>query len=154
MSRRKRISLDAVDHKLIEILKKNSRTSFKQIAKEVGLSSVAVRNRVNKLVKLGVIKGFFALVDPKELGKELSIVIDVAIDPPQLEQAGNLLSKCDQIIRLYETSDSELHIHAIFKSPDELNNFLKEKVYSLPGILRVRTAMVLKRHKIDPALML
>ncbi|HDI46921.1 MAG TPA: AsnC family transcriptional regulator, partial [Candidatus Methanomethylia archaeon] len=81
MSRRKRTSLDAIDHKLIEILKTNSRTSFKQIAKEVGLSSVAVRNRVNKLVKLGVIKGFFALVDPKELGRELSVIMDVTVNP-------------------------------------------------------------------------
>ncbi len=154
VSRRKRVTLDAVDHKLIEILKENSRASFKQIAKEVGLSSVAVRNRVNKLVKTGVIKGFFALVDPKALGRELSVIMDIAIDPSQLEQAGNILSKYEQIIRLYETSDSELHIHAVFRSPDELSDFLKEKVYSLPGVLRVRTAIVLKRHKVDPALML
>lgn len=154
MSRRKRTSLDAIDHKLIEILKTNSRTSFKQIAKEVGLSSVAVRNRVNKLVKLGVIKGFFALVDPKELGRELSVIMDVTVNPSQLEQVGDLLSKCDQVIRLYETSNSELHVHAIFESPSELGNFLKEKVYPLPGILQVKTAIVLKRHKVDPSLML
>lgn len=51
------ISIDGTDDKILHILIKDARTSLKEMAKECGISSVAVLNRIKRLKKLGVITG-------------------------------------------------------------------------------------------------
>ncbi|RLG73937.1 MAG: AsnC family transcriptional regulator [Thermoprotei archaeon] len=50
--------IDDIDREIIEVLKRNSRTPYTTIAKKLGLSEAAVRKRVSKLLKQGVIKRF------------------------------------------------------------------------------------------------
>jgi len=50
--------IDNIDREIIEVLKRNSRTPYTTIAKKLGLSEAAVRKRVSKLLKQGVIKRF------------------------------------------------------------------------------------------------
>lgn len=52
------LSIDEIDREIIEILKRNSRTSYTLIAKKLGLSEAAVRKRINKLIKRGIIRRF------------------------------------------------------------------------------------------------
>jgi Lrp/AsnC family transcriptional regulator for asnA, asnC and gidA len=63
-----RVSIDAIDAKILKALLKESRTSFTEIAKNCKISVVAVRVRYNKLKKLGVIKGEIMQVNPYSLG--------------------------------------------------------------------------------------
>lgn len=52
------LNIDEIDKEIIEILKRNSRTSYTLIAKKLGLSEAAVRKRINKLIKRGIIRRF------------------------------------------------------------------------------------------------
>lgn len=51
------IDIDEIDSKILHILIQDARTSLKDIAKECGISSVSVLNRIKRLKKLGVITG-------------------------------------------------------------------------------------------------
>ena len=55
--------LDQVDNQILDILKENARTTFSDIGKSVGLSRVAVKNRVEVLEKNGVIQGYKTVVN-------------------------------------------------------------------------------------------
>ena len=57
--------IDETDKKLISILMENSRKSFKDIAKELGMSVITVRKRVQKLVDEGIIKKFTITLNPE-----------------------------------------------------------------------------------------
>ncbi|GBF09650.1 HTH-type transcriptional regulator LysM, partial [Aeropyrum pernix] len=50
--------LDEKDLKLLSILKRNSRTSYSYIARELGITESAVRKRIKRLVRLGVVRRF------------------------------------------------------------------------------------------------
>jgi Lrp/AsnC family leucine-responsive transcriptional regulator len=71
----------AIDDRIIQLLVRNGRAPFAQIAQEVGLSPHAVAERVRRLEARGVITGYTAHVDQGELGRSLTAYIDVRLLP-------------------------------------------------------------------------
>lgn len=67
--------VDTLDSKIIESLKVNSRTSFVEIGKQIGLSPSSVRERVQKLEDTEVIKGYTIQLNTKKLGFGLEVFI-------------------------------------------------------------------------------
>ena len=59
------VPFDELDRKIVTALMANARTSFAEIGAAVGLSSTAVKRRVDRLRETGVITGFTAKVDPR-----------------------------------------------------------------------------------------
>lgn len=69
--------LDQTDLQILNLLTKNSRVQWQEIGEEVHLTGQAVRNRINKLEKLGVIEGYTIKVNPKMIGKELTAFVTI-----------------------------------------------------------------------------
>jgi len=63
------IGLDSVDRRLLALLGANARLSYKELGDAVGLSTAAAFQRVRKLEKAGIIKGYHAEVSPEALGR-------------------------------------------------------------------------------------
>ena len=60
--------LDSVDQQILNLLIENARTSIIEIAEQVGLSRVAVKNRIDALEKSGVIEQYTVVLDPEKIG--------------------------------------------------------------------------------------
>lgn len=79
-----------IDDRIIELLIRNGRASFAQIAEEVGLSAHAVAERVRRLEGRGIIQGYTARIDQRELGRALAAYVDVRLlpttEPEQFER--------------------------------------------------------------------
>ena len=60
--------MDDLNLKIIKQLQQNSRLSFAEIGRNVGLSAPAVAERVQKLEEAGVIKGYSLILDHEKLG--------------------------------------------------------------------------------------
>ncbi|WP_188050961.1 Lrp/AsnC family transcriptional regulator [Flavobacterium sp. GP15] len=67
--------VDAIDLKIIEKLKVNARVSFVDIGKQIGLSPSSVRERIQKLEDMEVIKGYSVELNTKKLGFGLEVFI-------------------------------------------------------------------------------
>jgi Lrp/AsnC family leucine-responsive transcriptional regulator len=63
--------MDDIDRKLLAMLQDNAKLSNAELAESVGLTISSVHERVKKLERKGVIKGYVAVVDPEKLGKPL-----------------------------------------------------------------------------------
>ena len=63
--------LDETDREILELLQRDSRRSFAEIAKAVSLSAPAVKRRVSRLEDLGVIRGYTLQLDHAKLGRPL-----------------------------------------------------------------------------------
>jgi DNA-binding Lrp family transcriptional regulator len=74
------VDIDEVDSKILHILIQDARTSLKEIAKECGISSVSVLNRIKRLKKLGVITGATLFPSVNKLGFEIIATIGMEID--------------------------------------------------------------------------
>ncbi len=146
-------TLDEMDEKIIDILRKDGRASYRDLATHVGISNVAVRDRINKLHKEGYIKGFFALVDAKIAGKTVSVLFDITTVPAEISMVANDLAKCDEVTRIYEKAGaSELIVHALFMELADMQNFIEDTLYKTKGITRVSSSLILKRYKYDPSI--
>ncbi|MGQ0466368.1 MAG: Lrp/AsnC family transcriptional regulator [Sporichthyaceae bacterium] len=62
------MTLDALDARIVALLRANARASFAEIGEDVALSAPAVKRRVDRLLASGAIRGFTAVVDPGALG--------------------------------------------------------------------------------------
>ena len=62
-----RNQLDEIDLNILDIISKNARIPFKDVAAEVGVSRAAVHQRVNRMIDLNVITGSGYHIDPKKI---------------------------------------------------------------------------------------
>jgi Lrp/AsnC family leucine-responsive transcriptional regulator len=69
--------MDVVDRAIIDALRANARSTFAELAREVGLSAPAVHERVGKLEAAGVITGYHAAIAPESLGYSMSALVGV-----------------------------------------------------------------------------
>ena len=117
--------IDNIDRKIIEMLQKNARTSVKEIAKEVFLSSPAVSARIEHMEKTGVISGYHAQVNPILLGYHIKAFVNLEVEPVRKKefypfiQAIPNVTECNCV-----TGDYSMLIEVVFESTVELDHFI------------------------------
>jgi Lrp/AsnC family leucine-responsive transcriptional regulator len=145
--------LDELDTKIIEALRKDGRASYRNLAVQVGISNVAVRDRINKLMKEGYIKGFFASIDSKMIGKSVSVLFDITTSPNELVWVANELTKSEEVTRIYEKAgNSQLIVHALFEDLRDMQEFIESTLYKTKGIVEVQSSLILKKYRYDPSM--
>ncbi|UUZ82003.1 Lrp/AsnC family transcriptional regulator [Paenibacillus sp. P26] len=140
--------VDEIDRRLIALLNANSRASYTELASAVGLSRVAVQNRIQALVESGVIERFACIVNPEKLGITVSAFFNVEVEPKHLMAVADRLAEEPEVTSLYHMSGpSKLHMHGLFASNQEMEAFLQNKLYNLEGITSVDCQILIKRYK-------
>lgn len=135
--------MDETDRQLIEILRGAGRTSYVALAKEVGLSSPAVHERVGKLEAAGVITGYHAAVDPRAIGLDVTALVGVFTQGGHDEVILAELRKMPEIEDCMYVAGDESYFVKI-KAPDMLA--LEQallRIGDLPGVTRTRTTIAL-----------
>lgn len=69
--------MDDVDQTIVALLRKNARRSFQDIGRHVHLSAPAVKRRVDRLERDGVVLGYTAIVDPEAFGWRAEAFVDL-----------------------------------------------------------------------------
>jgi Lrp/AsnC family leucine-responsive transcriptional regulator len=142
------VQIDDIDRRIIKILNANGRISYTDLAKEIGLSRVAVQARVQALQENGVIERFTAVINPEKIGIGVSAFFNVEVEPKHLHEAATALAEEPAVTSLYHmTGPSKLHMHGLFQNNQEMETFLKQKLYKLPGITSVDCQVLITRYK-------
>ncbi|SDN94948.1 DNA-binding transcriptional regulator, Lrp family [Paenibacillus sp. yr247] len=142
------LELDEVDQHILEALHENSRISYTDLAKMIGLSRIAVQQRISSLIEAEVIERFTVVINPAKVGIQVSAFFNVDIEPQFLDEVAEKLSKEPPVTSLYHMSGpSTLHMHGVFKNMHEMENFLLKTLYAMPGIVRVDSQLLLRRYK-------
>jgi len=89
--------LDARDRRILETLSADARISTSELARQVGMSAPAVRERVNRLEKAGVIRGYRADIDPAALGLPVAAWVRVRPGPGQLPKVADLARRSPEV---------------------------------------------------------
>jgi Lrp/AsnC family transcriptional regulator, leucine-responsive regulatory protein len=98
--------LDATDVKLLELLQDDARLSNAELARRVGLSRPAVRERISLLEQSGVIRGYRAEVDATALGWNLEAFIHVRVRDGLYEQAITRLLKHPEVVECHRVASA------------------------------------------------
>ncbi|HVJ50807.1 Lrp/AsnC family transcriptional regulator [Desulfitobacterium sp.] len=140
--------LDEIDREILNLLIDNSRISNAEIARKINLSRVAVRDRIQSLIQRGIIQQFTTILDAEALGYPLAAFFEIEVQPEMLDQVAEELTKqVDVTIVYHMTGPTSLHVHACLRDSQHLSEFLKENIYSIPGVLKVSSYLLLNRYK-------
>jgi Lrp/AsnC family leucine-responsive transcriptional regulator len=90
--------LDAPNRLLIRELQSDARLSLAELGRRVGLSPPAVAERLARLEREGVIRGYRAEVDPRALGLTLAVVIRVRPAPRQIAKVAEAARASDEVV--------------------------------------------------------
>lgn len=135
------------DIELLKLLRENSRMSFVEMAKKLGVTEGAVRKRIKKLEKDRVIKGYTIVVDPKKLGYEIDSFIGLDTLPEKLISVVNQIKEMNEVLSLYISGgDHMILMECWFKSHEELNRFVR-KIEKIVGVTRVCPATIINKVK-------
>ena len=109
--------LDQLDKDIIAALQENARMSFTEIAEMVGVSRVAVKNRVAALEEQKIIQGYKVIVDSLQNSVGVSFIMDIETIPEVYESVVSVLAKDRYIHKIYSTT-GECRIHCIGLAPN------------------------------------
>lgn len=142
------MKLDNIDKMLLEELSEDGRLSYVELAEKVGLSRVAVKDRIKNLKEKGVIEKFTVVINSEKYGKQVSAFFDIDVEPMQLQEVAQNLANHPKVASIYQmTGPSTLHTHVLVEDFQKLEVFINEELYSVEGITRVESSIILKRFK-------
>jgi len=141
--------LDSLDNVILKELMSDARQSFRDLSKKAHASVVTVAQRVRKMEKAGIIKGYSVQVNSEQLGYEITTVMEVTVSKGKVLEVERDISKLRHVCAVYDvTGEEDSIVIAKFKNREELSNFTKE-VLALPHVERTNTHVVLNTTKED-----
>jgi Lrp/AsnC family transcriptional regulator for asnA, asnC and gidA len=144
------ISLDSLDWEILKALQENSKQTYSEVGRQLGVAHSTVYDRIRKMEKNGVIKKWTVDIDHKKIGMNyVTARMTVYTDPKESENVAKELSEVKQVLEVSMSLSEELLIIAkvIARDQDELHSFIAKRVAPLQGVLRIRTSIITKKIK-------
>ena len=138
----KSATLDAADHRLIELLRADGRASNRFLAGEVGLTEATVASRIRRLADSGVLT-VTAVLDWEAAGYEwfVTTCIEVEGRPPRAVAADIAeLTEAHAITLVF--GEFDIVAHFLAEDRDHLHRLLNEQLAAVPGVRQVTTSLV------------
>lgn len=139
--------LDEIDRYIIQTLQKDGREAFAQIAEDLKVSPGMIRQRYNRLVELGYLK-VIAATNPLMMGKRTMAMIGVRTDGRKMLEAGNKISKFDEVVYVVFVSGGyDIMLEVFCKDHEDLLKFMTEKLAKVDGVRETESFIYLKIAK-------
>ena len=143
---------------LLNILKKNARTSLEDIARMTRSTPAAVAARIEEYEKEGTLRGYRALINEDHLKEDrVTAVIEVKVQPEReggFDRIARRISGFPEVVNMHLMSGKfDLLLFVEGKNLREVAMFVSERLATLNGVLSTGTHFMLKTYKQDGVLM-
>ena len=137
--------IDELDKKILDIISKNARIPFKDVADECGVSRAAIHQRVQRLTDIGVISGSGYHINPKKLGFHTCTYVGLSLAKGSMyKEAIEELKKISEIVEAHFTTGPYSVIVKLYARDNEhLMNLLNERIQEIPGVVATETMISL-----------
>lgn len=139
--------LDAKDRTLLSVLQENAALSLSELGKKVGLSKMAVLNRMNSLRKAGIIEGSYYKINAEKVGQDYSIITRIICAPkgPEQSKIASAISELPGVQSVYLIFGT-FDILMIARRKNRTS--AKELIYDISKIQGVRNTVTMIPHTI------
>jgi len=145
------VKLDKTDLQILRILQTNSKITNLQLSKRIGLSPAPTLERVRKLEKSGVIKSYYAYVDPQVVGCHVQTFILVSLAWHKKKALPTFVEKIKDIPEIIEcyiiTGEADCLLKVVAKDIPDYEQLLFRKLSQIEEIERLKTLMTLSTIK-------
>jgi DNA-binding Lrp family transcriptional regulator len=142
----RRPELDDVDRRILILLHRDARMANSALAEAVGIAPSTCHGRVRRLYELGVIRGFYADIDPAAIGLSLQAMISVSL---QANARGKIRSFIQQIRRNPRVMDvyflagsDDFILHVAAADTEDLRAFVVENLNSDADVAGTQTSLI------------
>jgi len=140
--------LSDADRRILRVLQCEGRISASELARRIGLSETSCLRRMKSLEESGVILGYQAIVDQRQLGLSMSAIIMISTNQRTETDRKELLSAIEanpQIVSCAgATGSHDFIIEAVVRDIDDLSELALRKLLELPSVTGMSTAVVVK----------
>ena len=141
--------LDDTDRKILLECMEDSRQSYREIARKIGVSPGTVVSRIRDMEEKGIIERYSTKLNYEKLGYDLTVITEVTVSNGMIVEVGNEITKLKEACAIYNiTGDADVMVLAKFRTREELSNFTK-RLLKLPNVERTKTHLVLITLKED-----
>ena len=139
--------IDALDMKILSILKKNARIAFKDVAAECNVSRAAIHQRVQHLIEDGVITGSGFDVNPKSLGYSTCTYVGITLDRGNLyKKVVEKLQHIPEIVECHFTTGPYTMLVKLYaRDNEQLMDLLNNQLQSIDGVVATETLISLEQ---------
>jgi Lrp/AsnC family transcriptional regulator, leucine-responsive regulatory protein len=109
-----KLLLDGLNVKLLRLLREDPRIAVSELARHVGMSAPAVRERVQRLEEAGVIAGYRLELDPRALGYPIAVFVRVRPMPGRLPKIAELAQKMPEVVECHRITGEDCFILKIY----------------------------------------
>ncbi|MGE5275773.1 MAG: Lrp/AsnC family transcriptional regulator [Acidobacteriota bacterium] len=143
------MTIDEIDLRILDMLQRNGKLSQAKIAGAVGLTTPSVNERIKKMERHGMIKGFVALLDHEKMGFPLTAYVDVALEHPRFEKS--FIDDLEKLLGVQEchyiAGEYAYRLKVKAADPATLADFLQRRLLAIKGVSNVRTQVSLASKK-------
>jgi Lrp/AsnC family leucine-responsive transcriptional regulator len=140
--------LDAVDHRILGVLRQDGRISMLELAERIGLSPTPCGRRVKRLEDAGVILGYRARVAPQALGLSISVLVSVRLSRSGADGTDQFLSAIAKRPEVTEcmqvTGNIDYMLRIWVRDIDALAAFMRDVLQSIPAVAETNTMVILR----------
>lgn len=144
----RKIELDSLDRRILEVIQTDGRVSNADLADKVGLSPSACHRRLRRLEEEGVVEGYAALLSPAAVGRGASVFVSITLDRQQEQDLARFeeqVRTCPEVMECYlMAGDSDYLLRVVVADGADYERLHTQVLTRLPGVARVRSAFTLR----------
>jgi len=148
---RKLHRLNRIDRNILRVLQKNARTSYAELSRQVGLSTTPCKERVKRLEREGVIRGYQTLLAPEFLDASLVVFVQIRLDRKSQDIFAEFTRHATELPEVQEcylvSGNFDYLIKARVADMNAYRKFLGETLLTLPGVQESTSYVVMEQVK-------
>lgn len=123
------MKLDVISWKILDCLQENARQSNTEIARQVGITSPAVAERIRKMEDAGIIEGYYAKVSHFETGHQLKAIITLRAFMGRLKPFISKVKSFNEVINCYRiTGNENIVMEVVLNNQKHLEQFIDQLI--------------------------
>ena len=140
--------IDDIDKRILTIIEHNARMSYSDIAVQIGLTRVAVKNRMDALVERKIIKEYQTIINPTGDPNGIKFMIDIEAIPEHMEDIIETLAMFKFNREIY-TISGECRIHVVGFAPNyaTYKSYVDQVFKKIKGARKIACNLMLVTHK-------
>ena len=144
-----KINIDKIDRKILQLLLRNARMPYLEIARECGISGAAIHQRIKKLEDMGVIQGSRLVVAPKSLGFDVCAFISIRVnDITRQQDTVEQLKHIPEIVECHYITGEYDYMLKVTTTNTHTLEMIMNRIKSFNGIKRTQTNVILSSNKL------
>jgi DNA-binding Lrp family transcriptional regulator len=144
------MAINEVEKRILNALIKDSRRSYRELAKEAKVSIATISNKIREFNKKEIIKKYTAIVDYDQLGYDMHVMINIKVSQGKETVVEKKLFNSHNVTAIYDaTGEFDVLVIARFKNRQALDKYLKQ-IQAYEFVERTQTQLILNTIKESP----